>query len=88
MSKLLYIKANCKPENESRTFKISDRFIEEYKKSHPMDEIVVLDLYKEDIDFIRADDFKVIFQQELELMISPQLQQRDWIYQVKMWMQF
>ena len=64
MSKLLYIKANCKPENESRTFKISDRFIEEYKKSHPMDEIIVLDLYKENIDFIRADDFKVIFQQE------------------------
>ena len=32
MSKVLYIKANIKPEGQSRTFKISDKFIEEYKE--------------------------------------------------------
>ena len=32
MSKILYIKANIKQEGESRTFKVSDSFVEEYKK--------------------------------------------------------
>lgn len=32
MNKVLYIKANAKPEGKSRTFKISDVFIDEYKK--------------------------------------------------------
>ena len=38
MSKVLYIKANIKPEGQSRTFKISDKFIEEYKLQNPEDE--------------------------------------------------
>ncbi len=33
MSKILYIKANPKPEGESRTFTVSDAFIETYKKT-------------------------------------------------------
>ncbi len=49
MSKVLYIKANAKEEGQSRTFKISDSFIEEYKKLNPEDEIITLDLYKEGI---------------------------------------
>ena len=49
MSKVLYIKANAKEEGQSRTFKISDSFIEEYKKLNPGDEIITLDLYKEGI---------------------------------------
>lgn len=49
MSKVLYIKANAKEEGKSRTFKIADSFIEEYKKSNPNDEIITLDLYKEGI---------------------------------------
>ena len=61
MSKVLYIKANIKQEGESRTFKVSDSFIEEYKKNNPNDEIVVLDLYKENIDFLRPEDLGGIF---------------------------
>ena len=34
MSKLLYIKANIKSEGESRTFRVSDSFIEEYKEDN------------------------------------------------------
>ncbi|WP_010243088.1 FMN-dependent NADH-azoreductase [Acetivibrio cellulolyticus] len=52
MTKVLYIKANAKPEGESRTFKISDSFVETYKVSHPEDEIITLDLYKEGINFL------------------------------------
>lgn len=61
MSKVLYIKANIKKEGESRTFKVADSFIEEYKKNNPEDEIVVLDLYKENIDFLRTEDLGGIF---------------------------
>ena len=61
MSKILYIKANIKQEGESRTFKVSDSFVEEYKKNNPNDEVVVLDLYKENIDFLRPEDLGVIF---------------------------
>lgn len=61
MSKVLYIKANIKSEGESRTFKVSDSFVEEYKKNNPEDEIITLDLYKENIDFLRHDDLGKIF---------------------------
>lgn len=49
MSKVLYVKANPKSVEESRTFQMSEAFIETYKEQHPNDEIIVLDLYKEDI---------------------------------------
>lgn len=52
MSKVLYIKANAKPDEESRTFRISESFIKTYKKINPLDEVVTLDLYKEGIDFL------------------------------------
>lgn len=61
MSKVLYIKANIKNDGESRTFKVSDAFVEEYKKKNPGDEVIELDLYKENIDFLRPEDLGKIF---------------------------
>ncbi|QAA34466.1 FMN-dependent NADH-azoreductase [Clostridium manihotivorum] len=61
MSKVLYIKANAKPEGLSRTYKISDSFIVEYIKLHPDDEVITLDLYKEDINFLSAEDLSEVF---------------------------
>ena len=55
MSKVLYIKANAKPEGASRTYKISDAFMESYKANHPEDEIITLDLYKEGINFLTQE---------------------------------
>ncbi|WP_346860298.1 NAD(P)H-dependent oxidoreductase [uncultured Draconibacterium sp.] len=52
MSKVLYIKANAKPEGESRTFRISDSLIHKYMEIHPEDEITVLDLYEENLQFL------------------------------------
>lgn len=49
MSRLLYIKANPKPVDQSVTFKMSEAFIQEYKENHKDEEIVTLDLYKEGI---------------------------------------
>jgi FMN-dependent NADH-azoreductase len=61
MSKVLYIKANAKPEGASRTFKISDSFIEAYKQIHPEDEIITLDLYKEGIGLLSTEDINTVF---------------------------
>lgn len=55
MSKILYIKANAKPEGVSRTFKISDSFVQEYKEKNANDEIITLDLYKEGINFLTEE---------------------------------
>ncbi|WP_027624588.1 FMN-dependent NADH-azoreductase [Clostridium lundense] len=61
MSKVLYIKANIKPEGMSRTFKISDNFVDQYKKLNPNDKVTTLDLYKENINFLRGEDLNSIF---------------------------
>lgn len=61
MNKVLYIKANIKPEGQSRTFKVSDNFIEEYKKLNPQDEVTVLDLYNENINFLKGEDLGSVF---------------------------
>lgn len=61
MSKVLYIKATVKPEGQSRTVEISDKFIEEYKLRNPEDEIITLDLYNENIDFLKGEDLGAVF---------------------------
>lgn len=61
MSKLLYIKANAKPAGASRTFKISDAFITQYKQNNPQDLVITLDLYKENINFLSAKQIELKF---------------------------
>ncbi len=61
MSKVLYIKANVKPEGVSRTFKISDKFVEQYREQNPNDEIITLDLSKEGIGFLKGEDLNSVF---------------------------
>jgi len=61
MSTVLYVKANAKPEGASRTFRISDSFIDAYKKSHTNDQIITLDLYKEGINFLSESDINTAF---------------------------
>ncbi|MDR7870792.1 MAG: NAD(P)H-dependent oxidoreductase [Tissierellaceae bacterium] len=56
MSKILYVKANAKPEGLSRTFKVSDSFVKSYKELHPDDIITTLDLYNEGIRFLKEED--------------------------------
>jgi len=55
MSKVLVIKANPKPDEDSNTFKLLNVFIEEYQKINPKDEIEILDLYKENIKQLDAN---------------------------------
>lgn len=52
MNKVLYIKANANLDELSRTYRISDAFIDKYKSLHPQDQITTLDLYEEGITFL------------------------------------
>jgi FMN-dependent NADH-azoreductase len=52
MAILLYVKANPKADDTSRTFRISEKFIGFYKQNNPGDQIITLDLYKENISFL------------------------------------
>jgi FMN-dependent NADH-azoreductase len=61
MSKLLYIKANVKSNDASRTFQISEAFVDAYKKNHGSDEILTLDLYKEGIHMLTSEDVNDVF---------------------------
>jgi FMN-dependent NADH-azoreductase len=61
MSKLLYIKANPKPVEQSVTFKMSEAFYTEYREFHPQDEVEILDLYKEGIKFLDGEMLGDIF---------------------------
>jgi FMN-dependent NADH-azoreductase len=61
MKKVLYIKANTKPDGASRTFQISDAFVEVYKKYNAKDEIITLDLYKAGIHELTAQDIMDVF---------------------------
>lgn len=61
MKKVLYIKANAKPNELSRTFKISDNFVKYYQENNPHDEIITLDLYQENINFLTLENINDLF---------------------------
>jgi FMN-dependent NADH-azoreductase len=62
MSKVLYIKANPKSDEISNTFKLANTFLEEYKRNNPNDEIIELDLYKENIRPLDGEMVEGIFE--------------------------
>lgn len=53
MARLLHVLAHPEPEN-SRTGRIASAFLRHYAELHPEDEILHLDLYREQIPFISA----------------------------------
>lgn len=61
MSKVLYIKSNPKSDEDSKTYRIANAFIEEYKSIHPEDEIITLDLYDENIGFLSLENIASAF---------------------------
>jgi FMN-dependent NADH-azoreductase len=57
MSKVLYIKANPKAEEQSFSLSVGRAFLDAYRAEKPSDEIVELDLYQTDIPHIDTDVF-------------------------------
>lgn len=57
MAKVLYITANPKATAYSYSLSVGEEFLNAYRSANPQDEIIELDLYKEDIPNIDADVF-------------------------------
>lgn len=57
MAKVLYITAHPHNETQSYSMAVGKEFIETYKEVNPSDEVVHIDLYKENIPHIDADVF-------------------------------
>lgn len=57
MANILYITANPKPVEESFSLSVGEEFIRAYRENNPDDEVIRLDLYKEDIPLIDTDVF-------------------------------
>lgn len=57
MAKVLYITAHPNDETQSFSMAAGKVFIDTYKQAHPNDEIVHVDLYKENIPYIDTDVF-------------------------------
>jgi FMN-dependent NADH-azoreductase len=57
MTKVLYITANPKAEEQSYSLSVGRAFLEAYRNEKPGDEIVELDLYQTDIPHIDTDVF-------------------------------
>lgn len=55
MANLLYITCNVKPQDQSRTLTLGYEFLEEYLRRNPLDEVQVLDLYRDNIQRIDQD---------------------------------
>ena len=55
MTKTLYITAHPHDERASYSMAAGKAFIESYKEAHPDDEVIHLDLYRENIPQIDAD---------------------------------
>ena len=56
MAMVLYIKANPKKDQESRTFQISEHFIQTYRTLHSEDNVVTLDLYRENVKPLTGEE--------------------------------
>ncbi|MFS1515786.1 FMN-dependent NADH-azoreductase [Bacillus sp. SCS-151] len=69
MKKVLLVKANPQQEKKSYSLRLAKKFIDEYQTQNPNDQIIELDLYKEEIPFIDGDVLsargKVVLKQEL-----------------------
>lgn len=52
MSKVLFVKANDRTVEEAVSVKLYEAFLNSYKENHPNDEIVELDLYKENPPYL------------------------------------
>lgn len=61
MAKVLFIKANSRPIEHAVSMKLYHAFLESYRESHPHDEIIELDLFKENLPYYDTDKINGMF---------------------------
>ncbi|MCK0471121.1 FMN-dependent NADH-azoreductase [Halalkalibacter sp. APA_J-10(15)] len=61
MANVLFIKANSRPVEQAVSVQLYEAFLQEYKKTHPEDEIIELDLFKENLPYYDTDKINGMF---------------------------
>ncbi|NOU88295.1 FMN-dependent NADH-azoreductase [Paenibacillus sp. LMG 31460] len=55
MTSVLFVKTNNRPADQSVSVKLYEAFLASYKESHPNDQIIELDLFKEELPYVGVD---------------------------------
>jgi FMN-dependent NADH-azoreductase len=71
VSTVLFVKANNRPVEQAVSVKLYYAFLESYRKSHPDDTIIELDLYKEDLPYLNADMINGNFKAARGMELTP-----------------
>ncbi|UZK64267.1 FMN-dependent NADH-azoreductase [Mycoplasma mycoides subsp. capri] len=67
MSKVLVLKTTAQADEVSNSVALTNRFLEEYKKFNPDDEIIIVDLNKDEVgtSILTSETFSTFYQQEV-----------------------
>ncbi|GAB7387705.1 FMN-dependent NADH-azoreductase [Bacillaceae bacterium] len=71
MAKVLFIKANSRPIEQAVSVQLYQAFLESYKESHPKDDIIELDLFKENLPYYDTDKINGMFKLAKGLELTP-----------------
>ncbi|MBP1155587.1 MULTISPECIES: FMN-dependent NADH-azoreductase [unclassified Paenibacillus] len=71
MATVLFIKANSRPIEQAVSVKLYQSFLESYKESHSNDQIIELDLFKENLPYYDTDKINGMFKLGRGLELSP-----------------
>ncbi|MBO0960898.1 FMN-dependent NADH-azoreductase [Neobacillus sp. MM2021_6] len=72
MATVLFIKANSRPIEQSVSVQLYHAFLEGYKESHPGDEIIELDIFKENLPYYDTDKINGMFKLNKNLELTPE----------------
>ncbi|WHY00491.1 FMN-dependent NADH-azoreductase [Neobacillus sp. DY30] len=72
MAKVLFIKANSRPLEQSVSVQLYQSFLESYIETHPEDEIIELDIFKENLPYYDTDKINGMFKLSKGLELSPE----------------
>ncbi|WP_416148490.1 FMN-dependent NADH-azoreductase [Salipaludibacillus sp. HK11] len=75
MTKVLFIKANSRPVEQSVSVKLYNTFLENYKQAHPEEEVTELDLFEENLSYYDNEKITAMFKQSSGMELTPSEQQ-------------
>ncbi len=84
----LLITAHPFADENSTSRRLSRKFIEEYKKANPQDEIKEIDLYNTDVNFLQAGDIAAMFggEENIALKYATEFANADkYVFATPMW---
>ncbi|CAM4331064.1 FMN-dependent NADH-azoreductase [Paenibacillus phoenicis] len=74
MSKVLFVKANNRPAEQSATVKLYESFLQTYKETHPNDEITELNLFELNLPYYDLDMLNGLFKVNNGIPTTPEEQ--------------